>query len=171
MLTITQVTEINDAATLIAFGVWALVVLGTCKAVFRSFPALELTSRLEQRWRRDAEEMRRLHWELKHGARYSTELAQGNPHVAPTRLTDDERAARRRRLQGLRRPTLPYRMLHYFTSCGFCQAFWVALAASLLTGVSLPVALCSAVAYGYVCSILDQRLGGAKPGCKDGKCG
>ncbi len=128
MPTISQIDSFADVCQVV---MWCFVVWSVAQAVFRSFPAAELSASLMNPQR--ARTMQRLMWELRNQTAWDPRLAKGDKLAEPRMLGDEELQARAARLEKMKQQTLPARALSYLLTCAFCQNTWVSL---VVVGIS-----------------------------------
>lgn len=177
--------ELKDWSMVVPALGWVATVAAIRWVIFESFIGQEIRFRWHARQGRQAQRLHVLQWELKNRAKWDPRVQNQDPLTAPQPLSDEEIASRRQELVTLARKSTSRRLWSYFSTCSFCQSFWIALGLLLAfaRADAVPVLL-SAVMYAYLATRLDQlaatrdgrapgsgpRLvglqGAATPGCK-----
>ena len=147
--------NVCDWETVIAFGVWTLVIYTAGWAVFRSFVAGELRHRLYVRDSKHILRVHQLQWELKNKVHFSKELARGDSMAAKVPLTNLETTEKTNELQVLQRITLWQRALRYLMTCVTCQSFCTSLVMFVL--IEHRLAIVSSLAYAGACNLLHRE--------------
>ena len=168
-------TAVDLAAWVVGFVVWAVALTALGRAVWRSYLAQTLHTRL---WNDPAKttRIRVLAWELQHGQEYNEDLARGQVLVQGVSLTSEQIAARRGEYLALAKDARWKRVVTYLLQCTFCQQFWTALAVlppAGHAGLGWGNALATAFAYAYVCTLMESKPQPEKKkgGCPSGNCG
>ena len=141
------IDEITGAEGLLAFGLWSLAIFGVSKALFRSFPALELKQWLLARRQRRLEHLRRTAWELHHGIEWNLDAARGDQLAARRPLSEVQVNQRRELMDRLQKRTRGHRALLWMAECLYCQGFWSAVIVLMFREGSLSGWLTSSFAY------------------------
>ena len=142
-----SVHQVNSIETAIAFVAWTFAVVALTKAIFGSFPAMEVSWWLHQRGAGRREKMTRLNWEVTNRARFDPDVVSKSPHAAKQNLTTAEHARKLAELQKLARGSLPWRAGQFFAGCFACQSFWSAAVLYLAVGGPAIEVFTSALGY------------------------
>jgi hypothetical protein len=166
------IDEVCTIAGALRFAAWSLAIFGLSKALFGSFPWLEVMTRIHGRGTAKRNRLQEVRWSLQHNERFSVARAKGDDMAAKQPLVAAERQALEEEWNRLVQSSVWYRGFVYFGDCMFCQAFWPALALLVAArGLAWAVPF-SALAYAVAATALSRVIHvGGRPAPAHSKSG